>query len=180
MIKNHGYQSIMATNPIDFKKATLNYGKEAIEGVLVIANDPAITKLDKKSSVKIPKKIFVPVKESVFYTNSPAHMNEVLERCKQSDMLELLSYLDLSVPFIDDYFFDGDSGFIVNFYQPDQGDCLADQRYHKCPVCIQLLDPIEWLNNWDMSDDDKNKWIVAMINQNLPENIKNKLLLIGL
>jgi hypothetical protein len=120
-------------------------------------------------------------------------MNEVLERCKQSDMLELLSYLDLppnvggtfnwgtppnvggtfnSVPFIDDYFFDGDSGFIVNFYQPDRSKLLS-------PVYIQLLDPIEWLNNWDIIDD-KNKWIVAMINQNPPENIKNKLLLIGL
>lgn len=151
-------------NPLIFKNATLKTDDETSEGILIISNDISST---------IPKKIFVPYNEKVFYTNEDVYLHEnILIRCKAS-MLELLSYLNLNVPFIDEYFFDENSGFIVNFYQPDQA-------YQGHSVYVQLLDPIEWLKAWQMNDNDKNKWIKAMINTNPPEIIKNKLLLINL
>ena len=151
-------------NPLTFKNATLKTDDETSEGVLIISNDTSST---------IPKKIFVPYNEKVFYTNEDVYLHEnILVKCK-SNMLELLSYLELYVPFIDDYFFDENSGFVVNFYQPNQS-------YQGHSVYVQLIDPIEWLQNWDMSNTDKNKWINAMINKNPPEIIKNKLLLVNL
>ena len=158
-------------NPITFQKATITTDNETTEGVLVIANDPAITSLDEFSIVKIPKKIFVPTNDIVFYTNDDVYLNDIIfEKCKFSDMLELLSLVNLEVPFIDYYFFDEISGFIINFYQPDQ-------KYQGRPVYIQLIEPIEWINHWDIEDTKKNQWITAMINKNPPEIIKNKLLL---
>jgi hypothetical protein len=148
---------------LSFKKATLTTENETKDGVLVILEDDACKSL-------FPKTTFVPYDETVFFTKEAEQLNNILDKCKET-MLEMMNVADLSIPFIDDYFFDEKLGLIINFDQQ-----LHDQQnfiWTTSPVFIKLLDPIEWLNNWQ---GDKNVWIKAMLNKNPPEILKNKLI----
>ncbi len=151
-------------NPITFKKATLTTDDQTIEGILVVSNED-----------KLPKEVFVPIGKTLLYTNNAIFLNEILEKCKdksKSDMLEMMTVADLPIPHIDDYFFDENSGLLINFFQKAE-DQRNSKDWENSPVFIQLIDPIEWLNDWD---GDKKIWIKAMLNKNPPEELKNKLL----
>lgn len=154
-------------NLLTFEKATLITEKESKDGVLVTI------KSDSSSTQMLPEKTFVPYGKSVFLTYHSDYLNKILDKCKET-MLELMNVADLSIPFLDDYFFDEKSGLIINFEQPDQPE---NDSWTTSPVFIQLIDPIEWLNDWK---GDKKKWINAMLSKNPPENLKNKLLLYNL
>lgn len=139
---------------LSFKKATLTTENKTKDGILVIfENDMFPT-------------TFVPYNETVFFTNEAEQLNNILDECKDT-MLEMMNVADLPTPCIDDLFFDEKEGILINFTQPQSG------RWKNSPVFIKLVDPIEWLNNWDA---DKTIWIKSMLNKNPPEMLKNKLI----
>lgn len=151
---------------LSFKKATLTTQNETKDGVLVILEDHACNSI-------FPKTTFVPYNETVFFTKEAEQLNYILDKCKDT-MVEMMNVADLPMPCIDDFFFDEKEGILINFTQPDL-KLLSEQssRWITSPVFIKLVDPIEWLNNWDA---DKTIWIKAMLNKNPPETLKNKLI----
>jgi hypothetical protein len=160
---------------LSFKKATLTTEDETKDGVLVMLEDHDCNSL-------FPKTTFVPYNETVFFTKKAKDFKNVLHEFKGT-MLEMMKVANLNVDYtVEEYFFYEKLGLLIAFEQPYlEEPYQPNVRWKNSPVYIKLLDPIEWLNDFQPRQhpsvwEYKNVWIKAMLNKNPPEILKNKLI----
>jgi hypothetical protein len=146
---------------ITFKKATLTVESEKIEGIMIY-----------------PSKIFVPAgfptedNEPTYFSHNYERCEKLFADCIEQGSPELYTALGLSIFFIDYYFFDKNSGYIINFYQPDQT--------FESNVYVAVYEFEEFFYGCSMVDELKNKALQTLLNTNPSEEIKNRILAMAL